>query len=408
MATNITLNSSNVTEVKYKKGGTTTDITEIKYKKGSSGTATSVWTKSVQPAGISCTCTVEDNGAYYGIHMTFTSYSEDTVTACIIGSGTTLMCSSPVDYYMPQTIASFGTSSTCKLYAEVNKSVVHSSEFKIVYSGNTSTTEHQLIEEFPLEIVDYDVECPYIQNYNSDIVFYWTSTPGTQIITQVSGAVNYDYYITLRYYQGSTYLGQSDVTYVSCGDTTQISKTFNTWYGDKYITVKISSVSCADDDTIFIMDPYTYDEQFYDEYISPTVSCIDSYHQISAPNVTASIEEMQVDLGQPVDTDAVCLAITNPSSNSEYGTLKYKIELLNGTSTSHQDKGIVDSGNIAANGTKYYDSTADFLFQLGATNYEGFYYTVTLYLAGFINTGVTTGTLGSWTGGSSGESSTTT
>lgn len=406
MATNITLNSSNVTEVKYKKGSTTTDITEIKYKKGSNGTATSVWTKSIQPSGISCTCTVDDNDTYYTINMVFTSYSEDSVNVNIIGSGTALMCTSPENYYMPPTLLSFGTNTRITKSINVQKTAVHSSEFKIVYSGNTNTTKQQLTEEFPLEIVDYDVECPYIQNYNSDIVFYWTSTPGTQIVTQVSGAVNYDYYITLRYYQGSTYLGQSNLTYVSCGDTTEISKTFNTWYGDKDITVKICYVSCLDDNNIFIMDPYTYDEQFYDEYISPTVPCIDSYHQISAPNVTASIEETQVDLGQPVDTDAVCLTITNPSSNNEYGTLKYKIELLNGTATAHQDKGIVDSGNIAANGTKYYDSVYDFLFQLGNNYYEGFYYTVTLYLEGFLNTGVTTGTLGAWE--SSGESSTTT
>ena len=339
---NIVLNTSNVTEIKYVRNGTTTTLTELKYKKGSSGSATSVWANSTPSVtqGITCVCTATNVGTYYHLSLIFTrgSVSISDVSVKLEAYGTDLLNSS--SYSFAQTFStSFGASSgTWSKTLQVQKDTLTKTGFKVSYTdpikGPVSYTG-----EFPITSFDWWEACPYIERS----YFQWnkvsSGAEATAVYTDIQAA-EYDCYVKLRYYladsntmgAATTFIGTSESLYIPAGECDTIETILPEWYGDRYMRVEICAVTFPDypDKYIYLGDIMEEDEQFYYAYLFTNHICTDG-RTLTAPSVTLEWVSDYDDMGDGTIRTNNTLYIDITNNNTTYGTVHFKATTYLGT-----------------------------------------------------------------------------
>lgn len=398
MSTSIKLTPLGTSTIKYVKNGTTTDITEVKYKKGSSGTATTVWTKSDLPPlpasqEIACNFQVSDLGESYRIQMTFSKNSSlagGSISPTVTGSGTRLLSGSDKLAYMVPTFLSFETSTAAKtLVTDVNKTDVHSSGFTISYNDPTAG-EVSYTGNFPMTVLtDYQNECPWIERIETEWVDI-SGAEGTHIDTEVAGASSYSIYVTLSYYDSDgNFLGTSDRTEILTGNYAIISKDITGWYGGKSLIIKIHTLEyTSSTSNIYMIDMSEEDPQFYEECINVTTTCTTN-QKLIAPSVSLEIEHDYDDTGDGNFRTNNNLLITITNNNYQYGYVTFSTESDIGTFSSHftesgPSKAIAAYGSATLRHSDILDNTS------ACTR-------VTYSKAGFVGGGgITTATVGAW------------
>ena len=342
---NIVLNTSNVTEIKYVKNGTTTNITEVKYKKGSSGSVISVWATSTPSVtqGITCTCTATNVGTYYHLSLIFkrSSVNISDVSVKLETYGTDLLNSSSSTF--AQTFStSFGASSgTWSKSIKVQKDTLTRTGFKVSYTdpikGPVSYTG-----EFPITSFDWWDACPYIDGS----YFQWNRVSSGEEVTTVYTdiqAAKYDCYVKLHYYladggtmvAATTLIGTSDPLYIPAGECDTIEKTLPKWYGGKYIHVEICAVTFPDypDKFIYLGDLMEEDEQFYYEYLKSPYICTDG-RKLADPTITLTWSSDYNDDGAGHNREDNMLYLDIKDNNPNTGNVTAYYVVKSGTSTS--------------------------------------------------------------------------
>lgn len=339
MSTSIKLTPLGTSTIKYVKNGTTTDITEVKYKKGSSGTATTVWTKTDLPPlpasqEIACNFQVSDLGEYYRIQMTFSKNSSlagGSISPTVTGGGTSLFSASDKLAYMVPTLLSFETSTADKTLAtNINKTDVHSSGFTISYNDPTAG-EVSYTGTFPMTVLtDYQNECPQIIRS----AFSWkdiSGYEGTQIDATIQGASSYTTYVTLSYYDSNgNFLGTSDRTEVRANDIVDISKDITGWYGGKSLTIKLHTLEYSSSTSnIYMIDVSEEDPQFFNEDINCTNTCT-TIQKLTAPSVSLEVVYDYDEIDGNIRTNnTLHISITN--NNTTYGSVHMSTKIERGT-----------------------------------------------------------------------------
>lgn len=402
MATNITLNSSNVTEVKYKKGSTTTDITEIKYKKGSSGTATSVWTKQSSPtlSKIACSHSATYNGVKAVISITLRNKSSNAATYYILsveGSGTPVFCgslgamgSTGCSYYEVGDFTRLNADASQTITVTIPKNKIQTSDYTISLreSGANSTTQTYngsfgfeimqigfLLEE---AIFEYDNNGPG-NTYWDLLVSDEESFDGEQISVS-AGA-----------FRNGEFLDDEEFrNIITHGGYMYIDGRYQGWYGDEEITFKIMDLTLLEDTTVMFTTSNS---------TSVSWVCKDYTTVIDPLDVTASYE-FDSEPVQGYITDVVNLNITN--NNDFVTSLQCQIEIYSGTAEDPVLE-VKKVYTIASGDTLYFSSGEYALFELGNLKWI-----VTAFLPGIINQGITEGTYGNYDGGGGGDETTTT
>lgn len=374
---NIVLNTSNVTEIKYIRNGTTTTITELKYKKGS-GTATSVWTSSpalTPELGISYN--IVDNGSYFAITVTL-SKSMTKATAGsfeIVPHGQAVLdWGNSATTYSTGNLISFGNSTSVSKTVNINKNIIRTAGFKITGSDGYKSAEN--IGEFPITIIEdyYEYECPRIESVSCT---YLNSggVEKTRVNGYLLGAYNYATTVTLACFDtNGTRLG-STTTARDPEESAGYSMDISGWYGGQTLEIKIVGVT-FNDSNVFIYDMREDDEQFYYTFVETQFAC-KTWQTLAAPTATLTWVSDYDDVGDGNLRENNTLILSMTDNNTNMANLGFSYVIKSGTASSPTTRKTAIYAPIVA-GESGSASTSCYTDKAGQA-------TVHVYKAGFTN-----------------------
>ena len=386
---NIVLNTSNVTEIKYVKNGTTTTLTELKYKKGS-GTATSVWTASSTPGltpelGISYN--ISDRGSYFAVTVTLSKSKTTATTGSfeIVPYGQALLdWGNGATTYSTGNLISFGNSTSVSKTVNIDKSIIRTAGFKITGSDNFVSAEK--IGNFPIEIIEdyYDYECPQIE---SVMCTYLNSSGSekTRVSGYLLGAYSYATTVTLACFDtNGTQLG-STTTARDPEESAGYSMDLSGWYGGKNLIIKIVGVA-FDDSNIFIYDMREDDDQFYYTYVETQFACKTS-QKLADPTITLTWSSDYNDMGDGNLREDNVLYLDIQDNNSNVGNVTAYYVVKSGTST---------SPHTSLNSLKSFTSGGQTRVSTRISDRKAGYAEVYVSKAGFVSSNTVTATTSGW------------
>lgn len=347
---NIVLNTSNVTKIKYVHDGITTNITEVKYKKGS-GTATSVWSSTPElPPELGINYTIADRGTYFAITVTL-SKSKPTATSGsfdIIPYGRAVLgWGDSVAEYSTGNLINFGSSASVSKTINVNKNIIRTAGFKITGSDNFMSAEK--IGEFPIVVLEgYDQECPQITSASSTYLNE-SGVEKTRVTGIVYSADNYETNITLACFDSAgTRLGSTTLS-VLPGDNDTFNIDVSGWYGEQNLILKIVGVEFANEPNIFICDMREADDQFYYNYVERTFTCKIS-HILTSPTITLTFISDTLDPGDGNLRDYNHLYLDIKDNNSNKGNVTVYYTVKSGTASSFVTDANLATKSLASGG----------------------------------------------------------